>query len=40
MVEKTTQKTYTYMEDNIKMDLKGRGCDGLELIHLSQDKDQ
>jgi len=27
-------------EDNIKMDLKGRGCEGMDWIHLAQDRVQ
>jgi hypothetical protein len=28
------------MEDNIEIDLRERGCEGVDWIHLAQDRDQ
>jgi hypothetical protein len=38
--EETTQKTRHKWEDNIRMDLRERGWEGVDWIHLAQDRDQ
>jgi hypothetical protein len=38
--KETTRKTKTYVEDNIKMDLREIGWSCMDLIDLAQDKDQ